>query len=190
MGFSRWQNWSGLPFPLPEDLPNPGIEPTSLMSPILTGRFFTTGKQTVFSDFPGSSASKESTHKTGDPQSIPGLGRSHREGMGYPLQFSWRSLMAQLVKNSPLGHNYHIETYIEIKSHFSFTHLSLCSSKEHDSFLSIYPAHFSPSVPSGNLCVIFLCECSIFPLNMAISVWYLAYRKTHDFYIILNYWSW
>ena len=41
MGFSRQEYWSGLPFP-PGDLPNPGIEPTSLMSPALSGRFFTT----------------------------------------------------------------------------------------------------------------------------------------------------
>ena len=38
-----WQEyWSGLPCPPPEDLPNPGIEPTSLASPELAGRFFTT----------------------------------------------------------------------------------------------------------------------------------------------------
>ena len=43
MGFSRQECWSGLPFPSPMDLPNPGIEPTSLMSPALAGRFFTTG---------------------------------------------------------------------------------------------------------------------------------------------------
>ena len=42
MGFSRQEYWSGLPCPPPEDLPNPGIEPTSLMSPALAGRFFTT----------------------------------------------------------------------------------------------------------------------------------------------------
>ena len=35
-------NWSGWPFPPPGDLPDPGIEPTSLMSPALAGRFFTT----------------------------------------------------------------------------------------------------------------------------------------------------
>ena len=39
MGFSRQEFWSGLPFPLPGDLPDPGIE---LTSPALTGRFFTT----------------------------------------------------------------------------------------------------------------------------------------------------
>ena len=42
MEFSRQECWSGLPFPTPGNLPNPGIEPTSLMSPGLAGRFFTT----------------------------------------------------------------------------------------------------------------------------------------------------
>ena len=42
MRFSRKDYWSGLPCPPPEDLPNPGIEPASLMSPALAGRFFTT----------------------------------------------------------------------------------------------------------------------------------------------------
>ena len=37
MGFSRHEYWSGLPFPFPEDLPNLGIEPVSLMSPSLAG---------------------------------------------------------------------------------------------------------------------------------------------------------
>ena len=42
MGFSRQEYWSGLPCPPPGDLPDPGIEPTSLTSPALTGGFFTT----------------------------------------------------------------------------------------------------------------------------------------------------
>ena len=42
MGFSRQEYWSGLPFPTPGDLPDPGIEPVSLSSPALVGRFFTT----------------------------------------------------------------------------------------------------------------------------------------------------
>ena len=41
-GFSRQEYWSGLPLPSPGDLPNPGIEPASLASPSLAGRFFTT----------------------------------------------------------------------------------------------------------------------------------------------------
>ena len=42
MGFSRQEYWSGSPCPPPGDLPNPGIEPGSLMSPALAGGFFTT----------------------------------------------------------------------------------------------------------------------------------------------------
>ena len=41
-GFSSQEYWSGLPFPPPEDLSNPGIEPVSLMSPALASGFFTT----------------------------------------------------------------------------------------------------------------------------------------------------
>ena len=51
--------------------------------------------------FPGSSVGKESACNAGDPGSMPGLGRSPGEGIGYPLQYSWASLMAQLVKNLP-----------------------------------------------------------------------------------------
>ena len=42
MEFSRQEYWSELPFPPPGDLPDPGIEPTSLASPVLAGGFFTT----------------------------------------------------------------------------------------------------------------------------------------------------
>ena len=42
MGFSRQEYWSGLPFPSPGYLPDPGIKPASLMSPALAGGFFTT----------------------------------------------------------------------------------------------------------------------------------------------------
>ena len=51
--------------------------------------------------FPGGSAGKESACSAGDPSSITGSGRSPEEGTGYPLQYSWASLVAQLVKNSP-----------------------------------------------------------------------------------------
>ena len=51
--------------------------------------------------FPGSSAGKESTCNARDPGLIPGLGRSPREGIGYPLYYSWTSLVAQTVKNLP-----------------------------------------------------------------------------------------
>ena len=51
--------------------------------------------------FPDSSVDKESACNAGDPSSIPGSGKSTGEGIGYPLQYSWASLMAQLVKNPP-----------------------------------------------------------------------------------------
>jgi len=51
--------------------------------------------------FPGRSAGKESTCNAGDPGSIPGLGRSPGEVIGYPLQYSWASLVTQMVKNPP-----------------------------------------------------------------------------------------
>ena len=49
---------------------------------------------------PDSSIGKESTCNAGDPSLIPGPGRSTGEGIGYPLQHSWASLVAQLVKNT------------------------------------------------------------------------------------------
>ena len=64
---------------------DPGIEPRSL----------------ALWAFPGSSPSKESTCNAGDPDSIPESGSSPGEGIGYGLQYSWASLVAQLVKNPP-----------------------------------------------------------------------------------------
>ena len=52
-------------------------------------------------DFPNSSVGKEFTSNAGDPSSIPGSGRSTGEGIGYPLHYSWASLVAHLVKNPP-----------------------------------------------------------------------------------------
>ena len=55
----------------------------------------------VFLGFPAGSYDKESACNAGNPGSIPGLGRSAGEGLGYPLQYSWASLVAQLVRNPP-----------------------------------------------------------------------------------------
>ena len=52
--------------------------------------------------FPGSSVGKESTCHAGDPSLIPGWGRSPGEGIGYPLQYFWASLVAQMVNNLPI----------------------------------------------------------------------------------------
>ena len=51
--------------------------------------------------FSGSSDGKELACNAGDPSSIPGSGRYTGEGIGYPLQYSRASLMAQMVKNPP-----------------------------------------------------------------------------------------
>ena len=47
------------------------------------------------------SAGKESTHSAGDPGSIPEMRRSPEEGLGYPFQYSWASLVDQMIKNLP-----------------------------------------------------------------------------------------
>jgi len=52
--------------------------------------------------FPHSSIGKESSCNAGDPGSIPGSGRALGEGVGYSLQYSWASLVTQLVKNPPI----------------------------------------------------------------------------------------
>ena len=54
-----------------------------------------------FMGFPGGSDGKKSSSNVGNLGSIPGLGRSSGEGIGYPLWYSWAPLMIQTVKNSP-----------------------------------------------------------------------------------------
>ena len=56
-----------------------------------------------------SSTGIESVCNAGDPSSIPGLERSPGEGIGYPLQYSWASLVAHSVKNLPAM----LETWIQ-----------------------------------------------------------------------------
>ena len=51
--------------------------------------------------FPDRSVGKQSTCNAGDPGSIPGSGKSTGKGIGYPLSYSWASLVTQLVKNPP-----------------------------------------------------------------------------------------
>ena len=113
MEFSRQEYWSGLPFPSLGDLPDPGIKPRSpglqadslLLEPpgkpIYHQRAYQIISHSASFNFPHNSVGKESTCNAGDPSSIPGLGRSPGEGIGYPLQYSWASLVAQLVKNLP-----------------------------------------------------------------------------------------
>ena len=71
------------------ELPSVGVSPPApLWGP----------KREGFSD---SSVGKEPACNAGDPGSIPGSRRSTGEGIGYPLHYSWASLVAQLVRNPP-----------------------------------------------------------------------------------------
>ena len=60
-----------------------------------------TVRDIVYMYFPCGSAGKESTCNAGDSGSVPGPGRSPREWIGYPIQYPWDSLVAQMVKNLP-----------------------------------------------------------------------------------------
>ena len=64
-------------------------------------RLSSSSSRKIFGGFLDSSVGKESACNAGDLGSIPGSGRSPGEGIGYPLQGSWASLVAQLVKNPP-----------------------------------------------------------------------------------------
>ena len=98
MGFSSQEYWSGLQFPSPGGLSNPGVEPGVSCT---AGGFFTT-ESPVHMGFPDSSVGEESAYsQCRRPGLIPGSGRSAGEGIGYPLQYSWASLLDQLVKNLP-----------------------------------------------------------------------------------------
>ena len=72
MGLFRQEYWSGLPFPSPGDLPDPGIQPKFFCFSI--GRFF-------------GSDGKASAYNVGDPGLIPRSGRSSGEGNGNPLHY-------------------------------------------------------------------------------------------------------
>ena len=88
VGGGQWQCRGGEPSPLctPHSAPN---------SPSKEGIL------TSFKGFPDTSLGKESACNAGDPSLIPESGRSTGEGLGYPLQYSWASPVAQLVKNLP-----------------------------------------------------------------------------------------
>ena len=94
MGFSRPEYWSGLPFPSPEDLPNPGIEPRfpTLQADALTseppGKPRNRLPTPVFLGFPDGLAGKKSACNVGNLGSIAGLGRVPGGGHGNPLQYS------------------------------------------------------------------------------------------------------
>ena len=69
--------------------------------------------------FLDSSVGKESACNAGDPSLIPGSGRSAEEGIGYPLQCSWASLVAQLVKNPPAMQETWVQSLVGKATHSS-----------------------------------------------------------------------
>ena len=89
MGFSGQEYWSGLPSPSPGDLPDPEIEPRSLISLALAVVLYHWVTREVHNIYihDWGSAGKESVCNEGDLGSIPGAGRSPREGKGYPHQY-------------------------------------------------------------------------------------------------------
>ena len=86
MEFSRQEYWSGLPFPPPENLPDPEIEPLLLC--LLHWQVDLLRKLVHPEGVPVCSDNKESTCNAGDLGSIPGLGSSPGEGNGNLLQYS------------------------------------------------------------------------------------------------------
>ena len=105
---ARILEWVAIP--PPGNLPGPEMEPMSLVPPALADRFFIISTIWViricsylysYSWQHYSSVGKESACNAGDPSSIPRLGRSVGEEIGYPLQYFGASLVAQWVKNSP-----------------------------------------------------------------------------------------
>ena len=83
MGFSRQEYWSGLPCPPPGNLPDPGIEPLSPVSPALAGGFFTTSttREAPIQSITAAAAKSLQSHRTlcnpidGSPpgSSVPGV---------------------------------------------------------------------------------------------------------------------
>ena len=92
-------------FAMPGSIPSiSGEPPLPLCFPNEYNNCSDTEKLAVLMNFfciPDSSVGKEFACSAGDPGSIPGSGRSPRERIVYPLQYSWASLVAQLVKNRP-----------------------------------------------------------------------------------------
>ena len=98
MGFSRQEYWSGLPCPpLQEIFPTQGLNPGLPHCRQMLYPLSHQGSR----GFPDSSVGKKSACNAGDPGLIPESGRSAGGGIGYPLQYSWASLVAHKVKNSP-----------------------------------------------------------------------------------------
>ena len=116
MGFSRQEYWSGLPFPSPGDLPDPGIKPGSPALQAESVPYVHQGSIVLNGFNPNSEfgtnswlSGKESVCNAGDPNSISGSGRSPGKGNGNPFQHSrlenfmdrgaWRAIVHGVPKS-------------------------------------------------------------------------------------------
>ena len=115
MGFFRQEYWSGLPCPPPGDLPDPGIEPVSLLFPALKGSALPRappGKPTCTCHrwwLSWSPAMRETWLQ-------PLLGRSPGEGKGYPLQYSGLEnpmdcIVHEVIKSQTRLSGFHCKCY-------------------------------------------------------------------------------
>ena len=88
MGFPRQEYWSGLPFPSPGDLPNPGIEP---LSPALAGRFFTTEPPGKPINRRGNGNRRKGKLREGRASQVPGRDTKGQgnEGLGGERERPW-----------------------------------------------------------------------------------------------------
>ena len=108
-GFDPWvgkilwrRKWQPTPVFLPGiKLRSPTLQMDSLPAEVQGKPCSKPNSKPNIKAFPDSSVGKESTSNAGDPSLIPGLGRSPGEGIGYPLQYSWPSLVSQVVENLP-----------------------------------------------------------------------------------------
>ena len=98
MGFSRQEIWSGLPYPPPGDLPNPGIKPASFMSPSLADRFFITSSTWVWASVSASDSYAEphgdNTGKWDLWELIRSWGRPLRNGIRAWIKEAWQRSLA------------------------------------------------------------------------------------------------
>ena len=99
IGFPRQEYWSGLPCPSPVDLPNPGMEPMSLMSPSLAGGFFiTTATWEALKIYRPSLINKKEARKEGRDQ-----GRQECIEAFMKIQMNWVQRASRLVSKWRFG---------------------------------------------------------------------------------------
>ena len=102
-------------------------------------------------DFPDSTVDKESACNAIDPGSICGLGRSTGEGIGYPLQYSWASLVSQLAKNRPAMQETWVQSlgWEDPLEKGKATHSSILTWRISYNVMNLHPYFFRHSIRSN-----------------------------------------